>query len=275
MVIEKQALEYLGITEEDLKDIDTFKAKFDSTFVKQSNITEDLEPVKKILGRTFGHLETEVRKIAKANNLEVDFNSADLKDAKVTDKFKYVFDKFSETKTEYIKDLESKATQGNDEKVKEWEKKYEKINQKYKDVEGLLNSTKTEYEQAQQKWSSEIKNTKLNVLTKDAFSKLKLKSDISEFEKKGYYSTINEKYQFDLDETESLIVKTKAGERIKSTKVTGAFKTLEEILEEEAIVGKLLALNNDGGNKKTPISFGAPQQSSNEAPQRKIAKRIG
>ena len=273
MAIEKEALEYLGITETDLKDIDTFKAKFDSTFVKQSNITEDLEPVKKILGKTFGTLENEVKKIAKANNLEVDFNSEDLKDSKVTEKFKYVFDKFNESKTEYIKDLETKAAQGNDEKVKEWEKKFEKVNQKYKDVEGLLSSTKTEYEQAQQKWSSEIKNTKLNVLTKDAFSKLKLKSDISEFEKKGYYSTINEKYQFDLDETESLIVKTKAGERIKSTKVTGAFKTLDEILEEEAIAGKLIALNNDGGKGKPPVSFGQPPK-NDEKPLRKIAPRM-
>lgn len=274
MSLEKEALEYLGYKAEDFKTVDEFKAKFDSTFIKQSNITEDSEPVKKILGKTFGTLENEIKKVAKGFELDVDFE--ELKDKKVTEKLKYTFEKYNEKKSEYIKDLEAKAALGNDDKVKEWEKKYEKINQKYKDVESLLNSTKTEYEQAQQKWQSDIKNTKLNVLTKDAFSKVKLKPDISEFEKKGYFSTIAEKYQFDLDETENLVVKNKQGERLKSAKVTGAFKTIDEILEEEAVAGKLYHLNTDGGKPKTTVNFGTKSDEPEpKVPLRKVAPRLG
>ena len=273
MSLEKEALEYLGYKAEDFKTVDEFKAKFDSTFIKQSNITEDSEPVKKILGKTFGTLENEIKKVAKGFELDVDFE--ELKDKKVTEKLKYTFEKYNEKKTEYIKELEEKAALGNDDKVKEWEKKYEKINQKYKDVEGLLNSTKSEYEQAQTKWQSDIKNTKLNVLTKDAFSKVKLKPDVSEFEKKGYFSTIAEKYQFDLDETENLIVKNKAGERLKSAKVTGAFKTIDEILEEEAVAGKLYHLNTDGGKPKTTVNFGTKVDDVTTVPLRKVAPRVG
>lgn len=273
MSLEKEALEYLGYKAEDFTSLDEFKTKFDSTFIKQSNITEDSEPVKKILGKTFGTLENEIKKVAKGFELDVDFE--ELKDKKVTEKLKYTFEKYNEKKGEYIKDLEAKAALGNDDKVKEWEKKYEKINQKYKDVEGLLNSTKSEYEQAQNKWQSEVKNVKLNVLTKDAFSKVKLKSDISEFEKKGYISTISEKYQFDLDDTENLVVKNKQGERLKSAKVTGAFKTIDEILEEEAITGGLYLVNKDGGKPIKPINFGQPEKLEVQAPIRKVAPRLG
>lgn len=274
MSLEKEALEYLGYKPEDFKTVEEFKAKFDSTFIKQSNITEDSEPVKKILGKTFGTLENEIKKVAKGFELDVDFE--ELKDKKVTEKLKYTFEKYNEKKNEYIKDLEAKASQGNDDKVKEWEKKYEKINQKYKDVEGLLNSTKSEYEQAQQKWQNEVKSVKLNVLTKDAFGKVKLKPDISEFEKKGYFSTIAEKYQFDLDESENLVVKNKQGERLKSAKVTGAFKTIDEILEEEAIAGKLYQLNSDGGKPKVVVNFGTKVDDSEpKVAVRKVAPRLG
>lgn len=273
MSIEKEALEYLGYKAEDFKTVDEFKTKFDSTFVKQSNITEDSEPVKKILGKTFGTLENEIKKVAKGFELDIDFNDESIKDKKVTEKLKFTFEKYNEKKSEYIKELEAKAALGNDDKVKEWEKKYEKTAQKAKDYEALLNSTKSEFQQAQEKWTNEVKNVKLNVLTKDAFGKVKLKPDISEFEKRGYMATIAEKYKFDLDENENLVVKNTKGERIPSAKTTGTFKTIEEILEEEAIAGKLVQLNNDGGKPKPQITFGQPAQSATQL--RKPAPRLG
>jgi hypothetical protein len=270
----KEVFEYLGIKAEDIKDLDTFKATFEKDFIKQSNINEDSEPVKKLLGKTFGTLENEIKKISKSFDLDIDFE--EVKDKKVTEKLKYAFEKYNDKKSEYIKDLETKAGQGNDEKIKELEKKYEKALQKSKDFESLLTNTKSEYENAQNKWTSEIKNVKLNVLTKDAFGKVKLKSDISEFEKKGYYSTISEKYNFDLDETENIIVKNSKGERIPSSKTTGTFKTIDEILEEEAIAGNLFKVNQDGGKVKQQINFGQPvTQSETQTPLRKIAPRLG
>lgn len=275
MSLEKEALEYLGYKAEDFKTVDEFKTKFDSTFIKQANITEDSEPVKKILGKTFGTLENEIKKVAKGFELDIDFDSEDLKGKKVTDKLKFTFEKYNEKKGELIKDLEAKAALGNDDKVKEWEKKYEKASQKAKDFETLLNSTKSEFEQSQIKWTSQIKDTKLNVLTKDAFQKVKLKSDISEFEKKGYFSTIKEKYQFDIDESENLIVKNAKGERIPSAKTTGTFKTIDEILEEEAVAGNLYKLNTDGGKPKTAVNFGQLDKPTDNTPLRKIAPRLG
>lgn len=273
MSLEKEALEYLGYKAEDFKTLDEFKTKFDSTFIKQSNITEDSEPVKKILGKTFGTLENEIKKVAKGFELDIDFE--EVKDKKVTEKLKYTFEKYNEKKGEYIKDLEAKAALGNDDKVKEWEKKYEKINQKYKDVEGLLNSTKSEFEQSQQKWATEVKNVKLDVLLKDSFSKVKLKQDISEFEKIGFHASIAQKYTPEIDEVVGLIPLDKSGKRIPSTKVTGAFKTWDEILEEEAITGGLYQVNKDGGKPVKPINFGQPDKQEQQIPVRKVAPRLG
>lgn len=273
MSIEKEALEYLGYKAEDFKDVNEFKEKFNKTFIKQENITEDSEPVKKILGKTYGTLENEIKKVAKSFDLDIDFDS--IKDKKVTDKLKFAFETYNNVKSEYIKELETKATQGNDDKVKEWEKKYEKISQKYKDTENLLSATTSEYNQFKEKAQNDVKGIKLSVKTKDAFSKIKLKPDISEFEKKGYYSTIQEKYQFDLDEQDNLVVKNKKGEAIPSAKTAGTFKTIEEILEEEAIAGKLLQLNNDGGKPKTPTTtFGQPNSQEPPAKIRKPAPRL-
>lgn len=271
----KKALEYLGFNPEEFKTEEEFKSKFDSVFVKQSNINEDTPVVKSLLGRIYGSLENQIKKVAKENEIEVDFDTDEFKDKKISDKLKHTFTKFNEVKGATIKELESKVGLGNDEKVKEWETKYNKAAQKAKDFESLLNSTKSEFEQSQQKWQSQIKDTKLNVLTKDAFSKVKLKNDISEFEKKGYYSTIKEKYQFDIDEQENLIVKNAKGERIPSAKTTGTFKTIDEILEEEAVAGNLYKMNVDGGKPKQQINFGTSNKNEDTKPVRKIAPRLG
>jgi len=272
MSLEKQALEYLGFKPEELKTIDDFKAKFDSTFIKQENITEDSEPVKKYLGKVYGTLENEIKKTAKAFDVDLDFDDENIKGKKVTDKLKLVFENYKSKNESVIKDLETKATQGNDEKLKEWQTKYEKTSQKSKDLENLLNTTKQEFEMFQGKAQSEIKNVKLNVLTKDSFSKLKLKSDISEFEKKGFVSSVQEKYALDLDENDNLIVKNSKGERIPSAKQTGTFKTFDEILEEEAVSGNLYEMNKDGG-KPNPFTPMQSQQQQNNLPAngRKIA----
>ncbi len=273
----KEVIEYLGFNPENIKSIDDLKSNFEKEFVRGKNITEDSDFVKPILGKTYGTIENEVKKSAKSLGLEIDFDNEDFKGLKkVADKFGFVIKKVAEAKDAEINELRSNVGKGNDEKVKEWETKYEKIKKAKQDAESLLSGVKQEYDAFKESTTKEIKNVKLNVLTKDALSKVKFKNDISDFERKGYMSVINEKYIFDIDENEKVVPMDRSGNKIPSSKVTGTFKTIDEILEEEAVAGKLYAMNQDAGKPKgNPITFGsAPVQQKQGVQQRVVAPRL-
>ncbi|MES2592395.1 MAG: hypothetical protein V4608_10950 [Bacteroidota bacterium] len=251
MIELKDISEYTGIKFEDLKTVDEFKAAFDKDFIKQSAITEESEPVKKILGKVFGTLENDIKKVAKGFELDIDFESDDFKaNKKVNDKFKFVLGKYDEKNKATIADLTAKAGLGNDDKVRELQTKWEKATQKAKETETLLNSTKTEFEQYKTNTVNEIKTKTLSSIKKEIYAKAKFLPDANEFTKKGFLTSFEEKYNFDLDENENPFITTKKGEKIISSKVAGAFKTPAEVLEEELISAKLYVLNPAGGQKK-------------------------
>ncbi len=245
----KEVFEYLGIKADDIKDLDTFKATFEKDFIKQSNITEEHESVKKILGKTFGTLENEIKKVAKNFELEVDFNSEDLKGKKVTDKLNFVVSEYAKKQKSVIDELTEKAGKGNDEKVKELEEKYTKAIGKAKDYESLLKATTSDFETFKQSAESEKKAVKLDFFKTQELSKVKFKADINEFEKEGYLSKIEKNYKFDLDETGKAIILDKEGKRIPNPKVNGAFMDIADVLQEEAVKGKLYQLNADAGKR--------------------------
>lgn len=273
----KLMLETLGFDSEKVKTVDDFKTQMDATFTRNANINEDSEPVKKILGRVYSTLETEIKKVAKAKEIDIDFSIPELKDKKVKDKLSYFIDQFEGKNKTIIDDLTAKAGIGNDDKYKELEKKYNSADQKRKDVEALLAQTTGEYNTYKEQSNATIKGVKLNVLKKDALSKIKFKPDITPLERTGYETMLESSYIFDIDENDKPIVKSKEGKLIPSTKVTGAFKTMEEVLEEEAVKNKVYALNpgaQQQGNKPTFQQGQQPQQRQNGQGNRQPAQRV-
>jgi len=192
----------------------------------------------------------------------------------VFDKLKFVVSKHDEKTKLTIADLTAKAGLGNDDKVKELQTKYEKASQKSKDYESLLAATKTEFDGYKEKTAFEIKNKTLSIHKKEVFDKAKFLPDTNEYTRKGFLDSFQEKYKADLDENEKLIVFDLAGKRINSTKITGTFKTLEEVLEEELVKAKLSPLNQDGGKAK-PVFVQQQQQVQQGRVQRTVAPRMG
>lgn len=275
MAIElKQVIEFLGYNPEEIKELSDLKTKFDTEFVRTSNITADYEPVKKILGKTLGITETKLQKYSKTNELDIDFYSEDLVKLPFSDKVDLVFTKLNEKNKAIVLDLTAKAGQGNDEKVKEIQLKLEKTTQKAKDYETLLNSTKTEFESYKTNTATEIKNKTLSGIKKEIYSKAKFLPDTNDFTKKGFLNTFEEMYNFDLDENEAPVITDKKGQKIPSTKVTGAFKTPQELLEEELIKAKLFPLNPDGGQKKPAPIFNQQNTAQANKSTRTVAKRM-
>lgn len=264
----KEVAEYLGLKEDDIKTMDDFKAKFDTTFIRTSAINEDFEPVKKIVGKIYGTLENEIKKVAKANELELDFDSDELKGKKVTEKLKFAFEQYTGKTKTIIEELTTKASQGNDDKVKEWEKKYEKLNTKFTETDGLLKTTTSEFNQFKEIKERDIKNIHLNIKKDDIFKTAKFIPEVNEYTKKGFINEFQEKYSLDLDETGTPIITDKEGKRIPNPKVTGSFYDPADLLKEEMVKAKLYALNDDGGKKK-------PEQRQQQQQQNGQAKTNG
>lgn len=269
----KEINEFLGFKADQFKTVDEFKTAFNGEFVRTSAINEDLEPVKKIVGKLFGTLENEIKKVAKSHELEIDFDADEIKGKKVTDKLKFVFSKYDERNKTIIDDLTNKAGQGNDEKVKEWEGKYDKLKTKHKDVEELLRTTSEQFEGFKQTSAKEVKNVKLGIHKAEIFSKAKFIPEANEFTKKGFITDFEEKYQIDLDENEKPIIVDKKGQRIPNPKVTGSFFEPMELLTEEIIKAKLFPINKDG-NKLIPQPHNNNNQQQDKKPQRQVASRM-
>lgn len=270
MAIElKKVSEYLGLNLEEFKTDEEFKTAFDKEFLKHSAVTEDSEPVKKILGKVFGTLENDIKKVAKGFELDIDFDGADFQaNKKVNDKLKFIIGKYDEKNKLVIADLTAKAALGNDDKIKDLQTKYDKIFQKAKESETLLNSSKTEFETYKTNTANEIKSKTLKGLKNDIYSKAKFLPETNEFTKIGFLKTFEEKYNWDLDENESAVITDTKGAKIISTKTAGAFKTPSELLEEEMIAAKLLVLNPAGGQKKVITQ---QQQQTPGKPNRQVA----
>lgn len=267
----KEVFEYLGIKAEDIKDLEGFKATFEKDFIKQSNITEENEAVKKILGKTFGTLENEVKKVAKNFDLEIDFNSDDLKGKKVTEKLNFVVSEYDKKQKSVIADLTEKAGKGNDEKVKELEEKYSKVLGSLNDHKVLLKTTTNDFETYKQTASEKEKSVKLDFFKTQELSKVKFKADINEFEKEGYLSKIEKTYKFDLDETGKAIILDKEGKRIPNPKVNGSFMEIADVLQEEAVKGKLFQLNSNNGKPAPVINTNTGTQKPDVIIRRKAA----
>jgi hypothetical protein len=238
----KDVLGYLGYDAEKVKTIDDLKGTFEKDFIRASAINEESEFIKPILGKTFGTQENELKKIAK--DFGIDLEVDEYKEAKkVSDKVKVLTKLISESKESIIKEQATKLAQGNDEKVKTLETKYEKLMREKAEKEALLEATANEYNQYKQNAASEMKNYKLNHVKTNVFGSVKYNSQASDLAKKGFLATINEKYEFDFDETEKPIIRAKGGQQLKSDKVAGAFLTPEEVITKEAIDAGLYEVN--------------------------------
>jgi hypothetical protein len=279
MAIEvKEILEYLGYDPEKISTIDDLKPDFEKTFVRKSSLNEDSDVVKSVMGRVFGSQENELKKIAKQFELDVDFDSDDYKsNKKLSEKANFILSKYQEKSASEVNEWKSKAGLGNDEKVKTLETKYEKAKREKAELEELLSHTKGEYENLQKSSSEQLKNVKIDVKRKDFYGKIKYKSDMTDLEKEGFESKIAKNYIFDIDENDDLIIKTAKGERIPSPKVVGTYKSPLEVLEEEATTGKIIQMNNSGGN---PAPAAAKVITSNTgqqlpaSPERRVAPRM-
>lgn len=235
--------EFLGI--KDVEKEEDFKKAFSEKFIAKSQVAEDDEIVKSIVGRRMGSIETGLKKIARS--YEIEFGD-DLKEKKVEDIIDVLGTKIQEKHQSEIKTLKESIDDEDQKKaLTEWEDKYSKLEQKYSDTKDLLDNTKNEFNQYRDETNNKLKGVKLGVILDSTKSKMPWKDEMNEVEKKGFEAIIREKYKFDLDDenpSQAVPFDAKTGKRIQNPKKAGEFMSLNDVLETEAREMKLLKAND-------------------------------
>lgn len=265
----KEIIEYLGFDATKIADLEGFKKAFEPEAGKPVFIRADAvkgsHVYSSIVGELRGSIETKIK--ATAKKYAIDFTPEELKDKKVEELAELAFEKQAALNKTVVDELTAKVGQGNDEKVKEWESKYTKLEGKFNDTKSLLEKTSTDFTKFQEEVITTSKQRKVNDFKNGVFGKLKFRQNASELEKIGFNAKVAEKYSFDEDDKGEVFIKdAKTGARIGSTKVQGTFKTADEVLEEELIALGLHEKNPAGGRQVG--SFGQQNQQQQQAPEK-------
>jgi len=263
----KDLLNYIGI---DAENMDDFKSKFSEKYVgDEKQATEKW--LKPILGETSVKIKNKMLKKAREEGIEFthsEFEKADIEDVAYT-----IADRKAMKYKKELEELKGKAGANGDDVVKEWQEKYDKASKRAAEEEQLRKSLAGEFEVFKTTAQNEVKGVKVNYLKTEKMGSLKLKPNLSPLEKTGFESHIEKNYRFDFDDTGKPIVTDPTGNRIRSSKKADDYKTIDEVLTEEAATFKILAENPQSGN---PVQkpFVPPLQGQNPAqiPQMPIGK---
>jgi len=259
---------YLGIelTEED--NLDTFKNKFSSSFIRKDRAAEDEDVAKAVMGKQTREYATEIKRVAKESGIELTEEEAKLP---VNDLLRLIPTKKDETYTSQIQKLKEGAKKPS-EAVQEWEQKYNQLSTKYEDTVNLLNNTKSTLQEKENEFVTFQKNFKKNEAVKDVWSKANefISDQKDEMSKIGFQSYINQKYTIDIDEDTPIILKD--GHRIENPNKAGDWLDPVTTIRMEAEAKGMLKVTDP--SKVTPTPQAPKPQNFNTEGTRTTKSRI-
>lgn len=262
----KEVLNFLGF-KDDIASLEDFKKEFNPTFIRKENAKDDEEIVKTIVGKRLGSLETKIKQLAKKSGIEL--TGDEIKEKSLEEVTDLVIGKFNTKVTDLQKLLDDASKATNDEKVKTLTTELEKVKGEATDFKAKFENLGTEFETFKTNVSTQGKQAKLDNLKNKAFESIKFKNGISEFEKEGFLSKMEKTYKFELDETgDKLLVTDKEGKTIANPNKAGKVFSPEELLETQAIEGKLYAINPNNTQVNTQVIIGKvePGKTTNTRP---------
>jgi hypothetical protein len=253
---------------------DAFAEAFNKKFLTEEQIFKDETTKSRIFGRAFGSATTAVKQLFEASGVEL--TGDDLKqplEAVVKLGVHKLDEKFKVEK----QDLERTAGLTADEKIKEINEALQKKESKIKDFEKLLKDKATEFEQLQNSKNQELKSFKLKSVYKDVANAINFLPEKDEYARKGFLTSLQEKYVIDLDENdEPFIVEKSSGSRIKAEGTHSTFMTPVDVYKMVAIKEGMAAVNKKSGlPPATPKPPSGKPQGKQEAPPSPLAgKRV-
>lgn len=266
-------LSYLTLDPKIIDSQEKFNAHVESNFLTEKKIFSDEETGKRIFGRVLGSTTTGVKQ--HFDKFGVQITGDDLKNPpeKVVEigltRLKELHEK---EKTE----LSTTAGLSADERLKEANDKATKLSGKVQELEGIVKTKASEFEKIVQAKDSEVKNFKLNSLKRDTENSLNYLPDLDPWKKKGFLSTMAEKYRIDIEGEDQAFITDDAGKRIPSGKSHDTFLTPKEVYEMEAAKAGVISVNQNAGKPvvKPAAPFAPPQNPQNIPPARNTGRQI-
>jgi hypothetical protein len=239
----KDILTYVGIEAENIGD---FKKKFDETYLRKENAL-DWDKLNAEIGKVKGGIETAIKRQAKAFGVE--FQPEELKDKKVEEIIEITLKKITENADAALKAVKEESKKAKPQEVQELLEKLNKLTDKANQYEQINADLKKQMEQKEAEFNNSIKSIKKNLQLENLWGSIKFRSDVDPLQIKGFKADINEKYKFDLNEKEDLVITDLDGKFIPSSAKHGAIKTPAEVITELAAAAKILSVNKDEGRR--------------------------
>ena len=253
---EQDALEivkFLGL--EQTESVEDAKEKFQQNWTKSDEVSSKI-------GKLTGTIANVTRKAFEP--FGVTLSEDDFKDKKIEDVIRGASEK---AKTEFEKqrnEWEQRASGNNSEElIKDWEKKYKGLEKKYTEIDSAREEVANQFESYKVNVATEKRKNKIDSLFEREMSSIKLDPAVNEYTLRGFKSAINDKYEIDLEENDSPIIKDKAtGERVKSKDKAGKFLNISEVLVLEASSAGIIQKNPHSGKPAPSRNTGGGSSSS-------------
>lgn len=234
---------FFGIKSDE--EIEPFINDYDKKFVPRDKAHEFDDVKTQATGERMKMITAKLRQVLEDVVPGVSF--ADLHNKRVEENLDFLKEKFTGIKT----DLESKLKDGSDKRVNDLTKQMEdkdKTISAYKEANEKLS---TEYDTFKTTKETDIKKYKIGHQLNEVKSRIAFRDDVTDIEREGFNSYLNNNFQFDLDEKDNLLVKDKEGKPILNKKAAGKISEPFDIMSEIAESNKLMKKNNaEQGAKK-------------------------
>jgi cation transport regulator ChaC len=229
----------------EVKTIEEFKEKFNEKFAPKSELEDVNKKLSEFTGKFSGSANTLFKRLG-------ELESKDIEGKKWEEIAEIAINKYKNQ----VKELEGKVGQGNDEALKDVNKKLEKISKERDDYKTANETLQGAYDKDKGDWEGKLRSYKVNHILETAKGRIspKLKSDMSAVEKLGFDSVIKD-FVIDFDDKETPFVKDKEGKRIPNPNKAGSFLSLEEALEVKANELNLIKKNNGQGGSPVNQQF--------------------
>ena len=225
--------QFLGLPEE-VDSLDKFKEHFNSSYISKDKAHLDDQVKSKATGDVLRRISSKV-----ANELgDFGIKTSDFEGKP----FEEVVSIAAANAKQRIQELTE--TQGKpDKRYQDLEVQFGTIKQERDQYKTKLEETIGTFETFKAQKDNEVKTWKVGIKLQDVRSKIPFVDGLTDIQRKGFESVLGE-YQFDLDETDNLIVKDKNGNFVPSKQKAGAFADAYEVMDALADANGLKKKNN-------------------------------
>jgi hypothetical protein len=224
----KDVTSWLGI---EADSIESFKEAFEKKYFTEDQVFDNKELLSKFTGKTLGNITRQLSNIGRAQGIE--FQKPEIEGKPIEDVVNLFLNKQADQFNGKIKELETHAGSGSDEKLQEWVKKYEKLEGKYRDTESALKKTAEDFEGFKQTASEQVKSVKLDFVKEQLWSTANFAPGTDPLKLKGFRASFNESYKIDLDETGAPYIADVSGKRIQNPNKHSEFLGPQDVLNLE------------------------------------------